>query len=318
MEVSGVAKKHAVIFFIYNRPEHTAKVIEGMKRNKIDKLYVFADGAKAPKDEVLVEETRQLVRDIDWCEVEAEYSPVNKGLANSVIYGITKVINKGYESVIVLEDDCVPTDNYIKYMRDTLDYYENVPEVMHVSGFGLPIKKYTDADVYLTPFPCSWGWGTWAKDWLSCDFNATGNYERLLSMKDEVYDFNYCGEGMSNMLQLQLEKKVNSWLIRWYYHIYHRSGRCVWSYDSLIDNRGFDGTGAHKMKIDRFNQKKDSNKPLQTAFKMEKNLKYNSKLIREFRRYFIGKSFKERLKTVIYMFTGIILEPKRRYRIAER
>lgn len=308
-------RKDAVIFFIYNRPEHTAKVLEGLKRNRISKLYVFSDGPREAQAAPTVEATRQLIRDIDWCEVEAEYSPINKGLANSVIYGVTKVFSMGYESVIVLEDDCVPSDNYIKYMRDTLMHYRDVPEVMHVSGFGLPIKKHTQADVYLTPFPCSWGWGTWAKDWCSCDFEDIAGYQNLLKTKDELYDFNYCGEGMSSMLQMQLDKRVNSWLIRWYYHIYHRDGRCVWSYESLIDNRGFDGTGAHKMKFDRFNQRVKRPKVQRTSYKMENNLNYHPGLIREFRRYFIGKSFKERLKTVIYMFTGIILEPRRTYKI---
>ncbi|MCC3375999.1 sugar transferase [Cohnella sp. REN36] len=309
-----MGQNHAVIFFIYNRPDHTAKVLEGLKKNRITKMYVFSDGPRAEKDVPLVEETRNLIRNIDWCEVEAEYSPSNKGLANSVIYGVTKVFQKGYESVIVLEDDCVPSDNYIHFMKSTLDYYKNVPHVMHVSGFGLPIKRYTKADVYFTPFPCSWGWGTWANDWLSCNFDDIDNYERLLTKKDELYDFNYCGEGMSSMLQMQLDKRVNSWLIRWYYHIYNRNGRCVWSYESMIDNKGFDGTGAHKMKFDRFNQRNKQQVTGKQNFQMENDLNYHPALIREFRRYFIGKSFKERLKTVIYLTTGVILEPKRTYK----
>ncbi|WP_223813585.1 hypothetical protein [Geobacillus zalihae] len=104
---------------------------------------------------------------------------------------------------------------------------------------------------------------------------------------------------------------MNSWLIRWYYYIFMENGRCVWSYESLIDNKGFDGSGVHKVKFDRFNQKNIGNLQ-KDNFKFENNLAYNEKLIREFRRYFNGKGVWEKIKTIIYLSTGLILEkPKR-------
>lgn len=310
-------RDNAVILFIYNRPEHTAKVLEGLQKNRVERLYVFADGPRAEKDRELVMHTRKLIDGITWCEVEKHYSEVNKGLAASVIAGVSKVFDLGYKTVTVLEDDCVPNEGYIGFMREAFRFYESHEDVMHVSGFGLPIKKYTQADVYLTPYPCSWGWGTWAKYWRSCDFNKTTEYERLLSNEEEIRKFNYAGEAFSAFLRMQLDRKVNSWLIRWYYHIYSNNGKCVWCYDSMIENKGFDGTGVHKVSFDRFNQKKtgipETSKT--SGFIFEYQRVYNPPLIREFRRYFIDKSVKERLKTVIYLSTGLILEPVRNSRV---
>ncbi|GGG21680.1 sugar transferase [Paenibacillus abyssi] len=307
---------NAVILFIYNRPDHTEKVIEGLRKNKIQKLYVFSDGPKTDSDRKLVEETREIIESITWCQVESEYSVTNKGLADSVIYGVSKIFSKGYKSVIVLEDDCVPNENYIRFMRESLNYYGSNKEVMHVSGFGLPIKKYTNADVYITPYPCSWGWGTWAEYWNNCNFNGINEYRELLNNKQEIKRFNYPGEAFSSFLQLQLDRKVNSWLIRWYFHIYSNHGKCVWSYDSLIENKGFDGTGVHKVRYDRFNQKKSvAGNNVKKKYILEDNMNYHTKLIKEFRRYFINKSIKERLKTILYMSTGIILESRRNYKV---
>ncbi|MBK0007173.1 glycosyltransferase [Bacillus sp. S35] len=297
--------KNAVILFVYNRPQHTQRVIEGLKKNHIEKLYVFSDGAAKEVDQQLVNDTRNLIKNIDWCEVEAVYHTNNKGLAESVINGVTQVFSKGYERVIVLEDDCVPNENFVSFMNSAFDYYENDDEIMHVSGFGLPINKYTNSDTYFTPYPCSWGWGTWSKYWKECDFYQHSAYKELLENEVDIKKFNYAGQAFSAFLEAQIQGKVNSWLIRWYYHIFINNGKCVWSYESLIKNKGFDGTGAHKVKYDRFNQKNICvNK---SEFVFENNKKINSKLIKEFRRYFIGRSMTEKIKTILYQLTGLIV-----------
>ena len=59
----------AIILFVYNRPLHTELVIEGLKKNNIKELFVFSDGAKSEVDIDLVTETRQLIDQINWCNV---------------------------------------------------------------------------------------------------------------------------------------------------------------------------------------------------------------------------------------------------------
>lgn len=297
--------KTAIMLFIYNRPAHTKRVLEGLKENNITELYVFSDGPKNEEDYEKVLETRRLIENISWCKVYNSFRNDNIGLANSIINGINSIIQKGYESFIVLEDDCVPKKEFIDYMKTALEYYEKNEKVMHISGFGLPIKKYTNADVYFTPYPCSWGWASWAKVWKKCDFNQIENYKLLLSDKEVKKKFNYAGEAFSDFLQMQLDGKVNSWLIRWYYHIFMNEGTCVWSYNSFIENTGFDGSGVHQNKLDRFNQK--NNLMTNKVLILEDDLNYNKKLIREFRRHFMGKKIIEKIKTSIYLLTGLII-----------
>ncbi|WP_249877631.1 sugar transferase [Niallia circulans] len=252
--------------------------------------------------------TRDLIEDIEWCKIHKFFREDNIGLANSIINGINLIIEKGYDRFIVIEDDCVPKEGFVEYMLKALEYYEDNDKVMHISGFGLPIKKYTESDVYCTPYPCSWGWGSWAKTWKECDFNQTENYRQLLKNEDLKKKFNYSGEAFSDFLQMQLDGKVNSWLIRWYYHIFMKNGTCIWSYNSYIENMGFDGSGVHRNKLDRFNQKKMSSNFIEVGnLKFENNLTYNENLIREFRRHFMGKKLIEKVKTTIYLLTGIIV-----------
>jgi hypothetical protein len=296
----------AIALFVFNRPEHTKNVLEGLKKNEVNKIYVFCDGPRNEIEKCKTEKVQEVIKSVDWCEIEININTENKGLANSVINGVTNVFNKGYDAIIVLEDDCIPNENYIKYMNDAFDFYKDQANVMHISGFGLPIKKYTNADTYFTPYPCSWGWGTFAHHWNKCDFHQEKKYKELLNNQDQIRKFNYAGEAFSDFLKLQLEGKVNSWLIRWYFHIFMNNGKCVWSYKSLIKNKGFDGSGVHKNKFDRFNQKFDNNESFNIT-NFEQNIEYNSNLIKEFRRHFMGKKIIERIKTSIYLITGIII-----------
>ena len=103
----------SIVLFVYNRPNHTRMTIEALQKNHPAKdsiLYIFADGAKTSANEeqiASVQQTRDYIKTVaGFKEVVIEEAQQNKGLANSVIYGVTKVINQ-YGKVIVVEDDIV-------------------------------------------------------------------------------------------------------------------------------------------------------------------------------------------------------------------
>ena len=127
-----------IALFVYNRPEHTLEVLKGLRENNISKLYIFSDGNKNGKDKKPVEDVRNLIDSIDWCDTEVIKHDENKGLADSIADGVNHVFKKN-KRVIVLEDDCVPGEDYIAFMEKCLDKYENNERVMNVTGYSLPI-----------------------------------------------------------------------------------------------------------------------------------------------------------------------------------
>ncbi|SDL31917.1 hypothetical protein SAMN05421823_105188 [Catalinimonas alkaloidigena] len=299
-------KKRAIALFVYSRPDHTEQVLAGLKENGIDKLYVFADAPACEDDMEGVVKTRKLIDEIDWCEVQKEYKGKNVGLAKSIIRGVSLLFDKGYDRVVVLEDDCVPSNDFVSFMDACFDFYEAVPEVKHISGFGLPLKYKNHNDTYIAPWPCSWGWGTWKECWEECDFNNEVEYKALLSNPSEVKKFNYAGDTFSSFLQSYLEGRVNSWQIRWYFYLFKNNGRCVWSAHSKITNIGFDGTGVHKVRLNWRNQKKQVKSHPVTSF--ESDMNYNQKLISEFRTFFPGKSIKSRLSSMLTVLRVNLIE----------
>mgnify|MGYP000394750947 CR=1 FL=1 len=135
-----------IVLFVYNRPQHTLKTLEALMQNELaemSELFIFCDGPKADatkQDRQRINKVRDLVKKKNWCKkVTIRESQVNKGLADSIVAGVTEILNT-YGKIIVLEDDIVTSKGFLRYMNEALDLYENEPKVMQISGFMLPSK----------------------------------------------------------------------------------------------------------------------------------------------------------------------------------
>ncbi|MCB4807309.1 glycosyltransferase [Tamlana sp. 62-3] len=303
--------KIAIVYYCFNRINHTRKSFSKILNYRKDRdLFVFCDGFKE-NDDNGVKKVRAFIKKNTNSEekIEVVFRDKNYGLAKNVIEGINVVFKKGYEGVIVLEDDCVPEESFFNYMQESLIKYKYQDKIKHISGFALPMKFAFEYDNYFTPYPCSWGWATWKKEWLACNFEDEAYYQQILNDKELKEKFDFSGKSFSHFLKLQTKGEINSWLIRWYAHIFKEKGLCSWASTSQIKNIGFDGTGEHKVSYDRFNQTKVHNK---TIFKFDENFSCNLDVIREFRQHFMGPKIIDKIKTMIYLKTGIILDRKQK------
>ena len=157
-----------VVLFVYNRLDHTMNVIESLSKNVLageTDLYVFSDAAKTENGLEKVNAVREYIRKTDWRDAFAKVTVVeaeqNKGLAKSIIGGVTKILEE-YGKVIVVEDDLVLSPYFLNYMNGALEYYQDVPDVWSISGYSFPMKslKNYPHDVFYSYRGCSWGWAT--------------------------------------------------------------------------------------------------------------------------------------------------------------
>ena len=166
-----------IIIFVYNRADHFTQVYNALsacKEAKGSDLFVFSDGAKNESGKEKVNEVRKAVAAIkdagDFKSVTVTESHINKGLAASVIAGVTEIINK-YGKVIVVEDDCVVSPYFLKYINNALEFYKDNKKIGCVSGYTPMIKfpaNYTD-DVFTAYRSCSCTWACWADRWQGID-----------------------------------------------------------------------------------------------------------------------------------------------------
>lgn len=244
-----------IILFTYNRPWHTERTLQALSENKYaseSDLYIYCDGPKATASEeqmVNIASVREVARSKQWCKsvtiLEAEK---NKGLANSVISGVTDVIEK-YGKVIVLEDDLVTSKWFLKYMNEALDYYENRHGVMSISANRPPLDKMEiptdyEYDVFACLRSYSTGWATWRDRWDRVDWSLD-YLEEFLNHPEQVKAFNRCGDDMTDMLIDQRDGRIDSWAVR--FGFAHFKEHCVAILPCIpyVDNIGFDGTGRH-------------------------------------------------------------------------
>ena len=241
-----------VVVFVYKRLQHTKKTIQSLIDNTLAKetdVYIFCDGYKGETDKKAVLEVRDSVNSLKrvnpFKKLEVIEASNNKGLANSVIDGTTKII-KEYGKVISVEDDLLLSRYFLEYMNKALDIYENDKHIWSIGSHSavLPFMKKYDYDVFFCHRASSWGWGTWLDRWETVDWSVQ-DYDKFKMNIRERKRFNMGGDDMASLLDRQMCGLKDSWAIRWCYAQYKQRTYCVRPIEPVIVNIGQDGSGTH-------------------------------------------------------------------------
>ena len=236
-----------IILFTYNRPAHTRRALESLRRNALaaeSELFVYSDAARDEADREAVAEVRRIIHDaLGFKAVHIVERDENQGLARNIIDGVTRLTDQ-YGRVIVLEDDLVVAPHFLRFMNDALETYKDEPRVGHIQAC-----DFTDdpslPDTFLIKFTGSWGWGTWKRAWQH--FNPDGKALLAeLERRGLTREFDFGGKyGFTRMLRRQTEGKNNSWAIRWNASLFLKDILSLNTGRSLVQNTGFDGSGTN-------------------------------------------------------------------------
>ena len=242
-----------IILFVYNRPWHTEQTLRALMANDLaseSELFIYADGPKETATEEQlqkIQEVRQLIRKDQWCgKVHIIESDKNKGLANSVIKGVSDVVNK-YGKVIVLEDDLKTSPTFLTYMNKSLEYYESYNSVYSISAdipMKMPLIEDYDYDVFVSYRNFSYGWGTWKNRWNNVDWRMH-TYSMIDTDKHIQSAFNRGGDDLYNMLQAQKDGLIDSWAVRFTLAHFINHAVSIMPTQTFVNHIGFDGSGIH-------------------------------------------------------------------------
>lgn len=231
-----------IVLFVYRRvPKET---IESLLQNNLAKeseLFIYSDGYKSNVDKNDVLEVRKYLKSIKgFKSIKVIKSAQNKGLANSIIGGVTEIINK-YGKVIVLEDDLIVSSDFLKYMNEALEFYKDNDNIWSIAGYAPPLNCFDHYryDVYATVRATSWGWATWENRWNSIDWE-TKEFKIFQNNHSVRKKFELGGNDMYKMLELQVNAKIDSWAIRWCFSQFLQNKYTIYPNISKIYNSGFD------------------------------------------------------------------------------
>ena len=306
-----------IILFTYNRPRHTEKVLNALKSNILadqSLLYIFCDGPKqkAPiHAQEQIEAVRSIVKTKQWCkEVVIIERDDNLGIGNSVIRGVTEVIEK-HGKVIVLEDDIITGKYFLKFMNEGLDIYQNEIKVFGISGFKFPTKDEISQNTYFLPISSSWSYATWSDRWRKINFQSEELLNKVIEMELEE-KMNFGDYPYFKMLEDHVHSKIDTWDIQFYTTMFLEKSMFLYPRISLIKNIGFDYSGVHcaddsffslveaaNIEIHLKKQKICLNESIVSLFRKSFELKYGKREIDNWKQVFIIKKGKQILKKIL-------------------
>lgn len=237
-----------IVLFVFNRPSHTRRTLQALEANTWAEqsiLHIFADGPRENFNSEQLSQTAavgELIR-LDWNfkEIYIHKKDRNWGLADSIIDGVTRVVNE-YGRVIVLEDDIITSPGFLRYMNDALNVYEMNEKVMHISAYMFPIEGKLPPTFFYNSGSC-WGWATWSRAWQHFDSDATHLLDQIGKNNlisrfniEETYPF-------IDHLKANANGDMKTWAVKWYASFFLRGGHALHPYPSFVNNIGHDGAG---------------------------------------------------------------------------
>ena len=200
-----------VIVFAYKRLNELKTVIDHLKANEeacYTDLFIYIDGPKNSLESKIVNSISDYCKTINgFRNIMINRSRYNKGLANSVIQGVSEVLNI-YNSCIVVEDDIIVSNYFLKFMNDCLKRYRNDRKIFSIGAY-CPDIKINDERVYFYPRCETWGWATWDNRWKSVDWNVS-DFNLFINDELKIKEFNKGGKDLTPMLKNQIEGKIDS------------------------------------------------------------------------------------------------------------
>lgn len=236
-----------VALLIYNRPDHTRRVLERVADYKPRRLLVVADGPKAERDIEACMAARAVIDHVTWdCEILTNYSDVNLGCKVRVSSGLDWVFSL-CEEAIILEDDCVPNASFFPFCEQLLDRYGHDDRVMTISGCNLQGGHVRgDGSYYFSRYPTCWGWASWRRAWEHYDVSMDAwtvlrDSPWLGGLVDSEAEVSY----WRDIFDQTARGEVDTWDYQWVFACWSKGSMAVVPNVNLVSNVGFGDRATH-------------------------------------------------------------------------
>lgn len=242
----GIKNFAPILVFAYKRVDTLKLCIESLKTNaeaQFSTLIIYCDGPKNLEDNLEVEKVHSYINSISgFSDIKIHKSLNNKGLSKSILEGISEQFQK-FNELIILEDDLVVSKNFLLFMNYYLSYYEKFDNVASIHGYCYPINNLPNT-FFIKGADC-WGWATWKRVWSQFEQNGSKLLKNIEN-KNLKFEFNLYGAyNYTKMLKNQINKKNDSWAIRWHASNFLQNKLTLYPGKSLVKNIGMDGNGTN-------------------------------------------------------------------------
>lgn len=237
----------------YNRPKTLSKVISVLKDVAPKNVFLACDGPhyKRQSDKKLVNEVRSIMTaEINWpCSKMTRFYSENLGLKNAVETSLNWFFDH-VEEGIILEDDCVPGEDFFSFCSNLLVKYRSNKNIGCITGNNFQSGNIRgEYSYYFSKYPHCWGWATWRRAWHHYNSNIDfwpewKKSESWLSFCSSKREKNFWEE----LFDKQATGKNESWAYSWTASLWRAGCLTATPQKNLVQNIGF-GEDATNTKI---------------------------------------------------------------------
>jgi hypothetical protein len=238
-----------IAYIIFNRPRQTAQTFAAIRAQKPRHLLIIADGPRKnhPTDIERCQETRAIVNDIDWpCHVQLNYSDENLGCKRRVSSGLDWVFEQ-VESAIVLEDDCLPNNDFFVFCDELLQRYATDERVWAITGNNFQGgRRRSDAAYYFSKYNHCWGWATWRRAWqhYRVDIPYWPEWKETKDWRKKTPD-PVERKVWGSLLDRVRAGEIDTWDYQWTACVWYHGGLTATPNVNLVTNIGFGPDATH-------------------------------------------------------------------------
>ncbi len=244
--------KTPILLITFNRPDHTRRVFEEIRKQKPNSLFVFQDGPRqgVETDIEKCKEVRAIFDEpLEWeCELKTFISETNMGCGRGPAAAITWFFDN-VEQGIIFEDDCLPSESLFRFYEELLIKYKDDNRIGLITGTNLCLKwKHNKSDYFLskTGGATMGSWASWRRVWRFFDYDmiSWGDEECKKKIK------NFVGNNFFNIFSEELNEFYNngqthSWDYQWAYARFLQKTFTVVSSVNQMSNIGFGEESTH-------------------------------------------------------------------------
>ncbi|HQV73862.1 MAG TPA: hypothetical protein PLE78_00110 [Flavobacteriales bacterium] len=246
-----------IVIFAYKRPQALQRMLVGLAANDLageSRVIIFCDGPKAnatDHDHRSIAEVRELAKGAaGFAHVDVIEALANKGLAASVIDGVTHACDR-FGRTIVVEDDAVVSPHFLRFMNEALDTFAAVERVFSVGSWNYFAPPDDLQGNFFLRYPDSLAWATWKRSWDLFEKDGT---KLLTGLKEQGLLDHLDADGevsyFSEMLKAQIKGHIDSWAIRWTANCILQGKVNYFPQVTMSLNKGFGADATHETTSD--------------------------------------------------------------------
>jgi hypothetical protein len=229
-------------------------------------IDLYIDGARDNnyKDQDEQNNIKVFFRSLDDGNLTENYSSLNRGCRNGVIYAITEAF-KSSNNCLIIEDDCFVSPTFFDCFNYFLDQQEKNLVVAAQCLFNSPksLQYYISHSIQV------WGWGCTKDVWEGFINN---NPEDLFKFWNDEFKGNFFFK-WTNFIKSLIAESINTWDYSFKSYLISKDIKTVSFNKSMVDNKGFD-SGTHKTTKSKI--------PFFTNKIVPTNIILNQKLVKKF------------------------------------